>query len=109
MSEYGLGSTHTTCIRMLYSATDGLTRRQLTEKCELDKAQISRVINELSERGYVVECPAKSSYRKKIMLTDSGKTVALEINKIVVEVNNFVSGDISDEDINAFYRVFTKP
>lgn len=108
MAEFGLGSTHTTCLRKLYFAESGLTRRQLAEKCELDKAQISRVINELSEKDYVVECPAKTSYRKRITLTDSGREVAHKINGIVLDVNNFVSGDISEDDIQSFYKVFTR-
>ena len=107
MAHYGLGSTHTICIRKLYAARDGLTRKQLSEVCELDKAQISRVIGELVQKGYVVESQGKSSYRKRILLTESGNIIAAEINSIILDVNNFVSGDIPEEDICAFYRVFS--
>ena len=108
MAHYGLGSTHTICIRKLYDSGEGLTRKQLSEACELDKAQISRVIVELVDKGFVEESSGKSSYKKRISLTDSGKNIAAEVNSIILDVNNFVSGDISDEDICSFYRVFSK-
>ena len=108
MVLYGLGSTHTTCIRVLYAAADGLTRRQISEKCDLDKAQISRVIGELFEKEYVTEKPGASSYRKKIVLTKQGIEIAEDINRIVLDINNFVSGDISDEEIKTFYSVFRR-
>ncbi|MBQ9112897.1 MAG: winged helix-turn-helix transcriptional regulator [Clostridia bacterium] len=108
MAHYGLGSTHTVCIRKLYAAPEGLTRKQLSEACELDKAQISRVICELSEKDYVAEDAGRSSYRKRILLTDSGKRIAAEINSIILDVNNFVSGDIPSEELKVFYDVFTR-
>ena len=106
MSSYGLSSAHTMCIRKLYSATNGLTRTQIAKKCELDKSQISRIISELSEKGYVLEGPECSNYKKKVMLTDEGKLIAEEINNIVLDINRYVSGEISTEDISIFYRVF---
>ena len=106
MASYGLGSTHTMCIRKLYSAPDGSTRTQLSEECELDKAQVSRIINELSEKGYVAEGTGCSNYKRKIVLTEDGKKIAAEINEIALDINEFVSGDISEKDIQTFYRVF---
>ncbi len=106
MSSYGLSSTHTMCIRKLYSAPNGLTRTQIAKKCELDKSQISRIINELSEKGYVLEGPECSNYKKRVMLTYEGKRIAADINSIALDINRYVSGNISDEDITTFYRVF---
>ncbi len=106
MNEYGLGSTHTMCIRQLYFASAGLTRTQLAERCELDKAQVSRIVGELAERGCIVEGQAKSNYKRKIMLTDDGRRIAEDINQIVLRINQFVSGTLTDEEISTFYRVF---
>ena len=106
MATYGLGSTHTMCIRRLYSAPEGTTRTQLSEECELDKAQVSRIVNELSEKGYVTEGTGRSGYKRKIVLTEEGKRIAEDINRIVLDINRFVSGDISDQEIQTFYRVF---
>ena len=106
MEGYGLGSTHTVCLRKLHAAPEGLTRTQLAKACELDKAQISRIIGELSDKGYVVT--PKSGYKCRVMLSDSGRSVAEEINELVIDINDFVSGEIPQDDIEAFYRVFTR-
>ena len=106
MARYGLGSTHTMCIRTLYDKKDGLTRTQLAKQCELDKAQVSRIINELTEKEYVCESQAGSSYKKKITLTEQGKEIAKDINDIVLQINEFVSKDITQQEIETFYRVF---
>ncbi len=106
MSNYNLGSTHTACLRVLFKSRNGLTRTQLAKKCELDKSQISRIINELEEKGYVSESAEVTSYKRKISLTDEGARITEEINKLVLDINDFVSGKIPSEDIETFYRVF---
>ena len=106
MSSYNLGSTHTACLRVLFASRNGLTRTQLAKKCELDKAQISRIINELVEKGYVTESSEVTSYKRKISLTTEGAKITSEINQLVLDINACVSGDISPEDIDTFYRVF---
>ena len=108
MSKYGLGSTHTTCLRRLYAAENGLTRTQLSKLCELDKAQITRIVGELSNKGFVIEESKGSGYKKKIFLTDSGREMTAEIYRVVLELNEYVSGSIPQEDIDHFYRVFEK-
>jgi len=106
MSSYNLGSTHTACLRVLFKSRNGMTRTQLAKKCELDKAQISRIINELEEKGYVSESAETTSYKRKITLTDEGTKITAEINQLVLDINDVVSGEIASEDIETFYRVF---
>lgn len=108
MATYGLGSTHTMCIRKLYSSKNGLTRTQLAEHCELDKAQVSRIISELSEKGFVNEGAGGTNYKKRVTLTPSGESTAREINEVVLEINKFVSENIPQSDISVFYSVFKK-
>ncbi len=106
MTEYGLGSTHTMCIRMLYSSSDGLTRTHLSDVCGLDKAQVSRIVSELSEKGYVDEGSGVTNYKRRIKLTADGRRIAEDINQKVLRINEFVSEDLTDEQITIFYRVF---
>jgi DNA-binding MarR family transcriptional regulator len=106
MASFGLGSTHTMCIRKLYASENGLTRTQISEICELDKAQVSRIINELAQKGYAVEGPGKSNYKRRVVLTDDGKRIAAEINSIVLKINTAVSQEIPCEEIEVFYKVF---
>lgn len=108
MSKYGLGSTHTTCLRKLYLAEKGLTRTQLSDACDLDKAQITRIVGELSRKGYVNEEASGRGYKKKVFLTKEGREITADIYKVALEVNEYVSGGISQEDIDHFYAVFER-
>ena len=107
MLPFGLASAHTMCLRHLYNAPEGLTRTRLTHLCDIDKAQVSRIINELCSRGYVIETEDESiNYKKRLRLTPMGKSIAEEINRIVRKVHSYVSSDFSEDEINNFYRVF---
>ena len=107
MIPIGLASAHTMCLRHLYTAPDGLTRTRLVHLCDIDKAQVSRIINELCARGYVIETEDESiNYKKRLKLTPMGKDIAEEINVLVLKVNTYVSKDFTEEEITTFYRVF---
>ena len=109
MLPFGLTSSHTICMRKLYEKRDGVTRTQLTKLCAVDKAQISRIIETLTEKGYAVEKRgAQANYRSKIMLTEEGIRVTEEINDIVIRINEYVSGNIPENDIIIFYETFNK-
>ena len=107
MIPIGLASAHTMCLRHLYAAPDGLTRTRLVHLCDIDKAQVSRIINELCARGYVIETEDESiNYKKRLKLTPMGKDIAEEINVLVLRDNTYVSKDFTEEEITTFYRVF---
>ncbi len=105
MTPYELTGTHTMCLRHLYAAPDGLTRTKLVRLCDVDKAQVSRIINELCAKGYVSETESENAnYRKRLKLTRLGVQTAEQINSHVLEINKFVSGDIPDEQLQRFYE-----
>ena len=109
MLPYGLTGAHTMCLRHLYNAPDGLTRTKLVNLCDIDKAQVSRIINDLCAKGYVYETDNENAnYRKRLNLTPLGKDITEEINKLVLDLNSFVSDDISTDEIEAFYVTFEK-
>ena len=106
MLPFGLASAHTMCLRHLSSAPEGLTRTRLVHLCDIDKAQVSRIINELCARGYVIETEENINYKKSLRLTPMGKDIAEEINSLVLKINSYVSKDFTPEEIKVFYRVF---
>ena len=107
MIPMGLTSAHTMCLRHLCAAPDGLTRTKLVHICDIDKAQVSRIINDLCARGYVIETEDESiNYKKRLKLTPMGKDIAEQINELVLKVNTYVSKDFTEEEIDVFYRVF---
>ena len=52
MSEYNLRSAHVSCLYYLY-ASRGLTATDLCERCDEDKATISRALEYLEAHGYL--------------------------------------------------------
>ena len=105
MIPFGLTGAHTMCLRHLYNSPDGLTRTKLVRLCDIDKAQVSRIINDLCAKGYVIETENENiNYRKRLKLTPMGKDTTEEINRKILRVNDFVSGDIPEEQLKNFYQ-----
>lgn len=104
MSEYGLRSAHVSCLYYLYSAKS-LTATELSERCEEDKATISRALDFLEENGYIV-CESKSAkrYRSPIYLTDKGGEVGKKIFDKVNYVLEEISTVLPEEERIEFYR-----
>ena len=105
MEKYGLGSTHTTCLCKLGKAgVDGVTQKELTEQECIDRAQVSRILRDLEQEG-LVEAMGSSAYKRRYCLTEKGQQITEEINGIILDINRYVSAEISAEDIAVFYRV----
>ncbi|MBQ1264476.1 MAG: MarR family transcriptional regulator, partial [Oscillospiraceae bacterium] len=81
MAEYGLRSTHVTCLYHLYSA-EALTATELCERCEEDKATISRALDYLETNGYLT-CEARNTkrYKSPLILTEKGRVVGEKITE----------------------------
>ena len=106
MSKYGLSSTHTLCLRSLYENAGGMTKSEISDYCDIDKAQITRIMGELVDKGYVVADKSMRAYNRKFLLTEEGLAITEEINGTVETVVKYVNQDIPKEDIEHFYAVF---
>ncbi len=104
MAEFDLKSPHVSCLYHLYMAK-GLTATALAEKCEEDKAAISRSLDYLEQNGFLV-CDAEKSkrYKSRLTLTEKGEMVGREISRKVEGVLCDVSVGLSDRDREDFYR-----
>ncbi len=107
MAEYNLRSAHISCLYYLYSA-EGLTATDLSERCEEDKATISRALDYLETNGYLT-CQSKSAkrYKSPLALTDKGLTVAKKIADKIDGVLDQISVGLTEEERIAFYRSLT--
>ncbi len=106
MSKYGLTGTHTICLRQLYENPLGLTKSEIADNCDIDKAQITRIVKELMEKQYVCADTTKKAYNRKFFLTEQGRNITDEINDIVDSIVRYVNMEIPKEDIEQFYSVF---
>jgi len=104
MAEYGLRSAHISCLYYLYGETD-LTATDLCERCEEDKATISRSLDYLESNGYIT-CESKSvkRYKSPLLLTEKGKEVSRQIAEKINRVLDEVSASLSEAERVSFYR-----
>lgn len=107
MADYGLRSVHVTCLYYLYSA-ESLTATDLCERCEEDKATISRALVFLEENGFIA-CQTKLSkrYKRPISLTEKGKEVGKKITDKINFVLDEICIDMTEDQRAEFYRGLT--
>lgn len=104
MAEYNLRSAHISCLYYLFT-NKGATATDLCERCEEDKATISRALDFLEINGYLF-CQSKSTkrYKSPLLLTEKGNEIGKKIADKISCVLDIVSGDLTEEERVAFYR-----
>lgn len=104
MSEYNLRSSHISCLYYLYSA-ERLTATDLCERCEEDKATISRALDFLEKNGYLT-CKSKNTkrYKSPLVLTEKGTEVARKIADKIANVLEKISDGLTEKERVNFYR-----
>lgn len=107
MAEYGLKGPQISCLYYLY-VLDGLTATELCERCEEDKATISRSLCFLEKNGYVV-CDSKSAKRYKcaLFLTERGKAAGKRIAEKVDNILEEISAQLTEKERTALYSSLT--
>lgn len=104
MAEYDLRSPHISCLYYLYSS-NGLTATELCERCEEDKATISRSLDYLETNGYIVSRPHSAKrYKSPLALTDKGMEVGRKIADKINSVLDEISTGLTEEERIVFYR-----
>lgn len=104
MAEYGLRSVHVSCLYYLYTSPS-LTAAELCERCEEDKATISRALEYLENEGFAV-CGSKTAkrYKSPINLTEKGKEAGKKVSDKISYVLNEVCTGLSEQERREFYR-----
>ena len=104
MAEYDLRSAHVSCLYYIYK-TENITATELCEKCEEDKATISRALDFLEKNGFII-CQPKSTkrYKSPLVLSEKGVLVGKKIAEKIDGVLDEISGGLSEEERQDFYR-----
>lgn len=104
MAEYNLRSAHISCLYYLYMKK-GLTATDLCERCEEDKATISRALDYLEKNEYLV-CESKSAkrYKSPFTLTEKGNEAGEKITKKINAVLDEISVGLTEEERIRFYK-----
>ncbi|MCM1438281.1 MAG: MarR family transcriptional regulator [Roseburia sp.] len=109
MAKYGLASAHVSCLYYLYKEGKALTARELCDKCEEDKAAVSRAIDLLTREGYVT-CGGGSAkkYKSPITLTEKGTATGRDIADKIDDVLARVSECVREDDRVILYDSLEK-
>ena len=105
MAEYNLRSTHVSCLYYIYTL-NGATATDLCERCEEDKATISRALDYLDTNGYISrEVESTKRYKSPLLLTDKGKEVGKKIADKISGVLDTISVDLQRKKESPFIAV----
>ena len=104
MAEYNLRNSHVSCLYYIYMAGE-ITATELCEKCEEDKATISRALDYLEKNDYI-KCESKNTkrYNSPLVLTEKGTIVGKKLCDKLDSVLDEIGVGLSDEERTEFYR-----
>lgn len=107
MAEYNLRNSHVSCLYFIYMAGE-ITATELCEKCEEDKATISRAIDYLEKNDYI-KCESKNTkrYKSPLVLTEKGAIIGKKIGDKIDSALDQIGIGLSDAERTEFYRILS--
>lgn len=105
MRQYGLKGAYAVYLITMARYPEGITAARLGEITRRDKADVSRAVNTLLEKGIIHrEENDSKAYRAKLTLTDAGRTALAQVQgRVKVAVENGGRG-MSEELREQFYQ-----
>ena len=105
LSKYSLKSSHVTYLLTLARYPEGLTAPKLAELCDRDKADVSRMLSILEDRGLVTKDGIGSNrYRGCLRLTPEGQAVAKELSQRAELAVEQAGAGLTEENRGIFYE-----
>ena len=99
MADFELKGPHVSCLYYL-SQQDSMTASELCERCDEDKAAISRSLDDLEKNGYITcASGAGRRYQSPLRLTEKGKHFNDDFTTIVREVNEEIEHCFTREEV----------
>ena len=104
MEKYGLKAPFAVYFTSMARLDKGITAAKLAELCSRDKAEISRAINLMEQKGLVSRSGAQAHYRALIQLTEEGKKLSALITEKAMLAVELGGMGLSDEQRHTFYE-----
>lgn len=105
MEKYGLKGPHATYLLTISHYDEGITAPQICELCGKDKADVSRMMSIMEQKGLVTkEGIHQNLYRGVFKLTDEGKMAAEHVRKRASLAVELAGKDLTDEKRAIFYE-----
>lgn len=104
MGKYGLKGPHSLYLLAMERYKEGITAPKLSEVCGKDKADVSRMMSIMEEKGLVKkEGGNQNLYRGLLKLTDEGKHVADYVHKRVKVAMELAEKGLDEANRKVFY------
>ncbi len=104
MEKHGLKSSHSLYLLTLARYMDGLTAPQICEYCGKDKADVSRMMKILEEKGIVTKAGGfQNRYGGIFQLTDRGREIAEHIRSRASKAVEIAGADLTAQQREIFY------
>ena len=105
LEPYGLNSPHAIYLTTLLRCEDGITAAKLGELCCKNKADVSRMVSILEEKGFVCrEAVGRNLYRAKLTLTEQGKQAAEHVQSRAALAVEMAGSGMTEDEREVFYR-----
>lgn len=102
MGKYGLKGPHAVYLITMVRYPEGITAAQLSEISGRDKADVSRAMAQLEQKGLITRA-AQVQYRAPLKLTDKGKQAATHLCSRAAVAVELAGKGISDVHREIFY------
>ena len=105
MAKYELNSPHAVYLTTLYDNEEGITAARLGELSGKNKADVSRMVTILEEKGLVRKQTVDGKlYRAKLLLTEEGKKAARHVRQRAAVAVELAGAGLSDKNREVFYE-----
>lgn len=109
LAPYALNSPHAIYLKTLFDAEpEGITAAQLGEICGKDKADVSRMVAILENKGLVRKVAVgKNMYRAKLVLTETGREAAEHVRSRAAVAVELAGSGLSEDEREQFYKALS--
>ena len=104
LKQYGLKSSHATYLTTMSRFPEGITAPRLAELCGKDKADVSRMMSIMGQKGLITKVGSHAKlYRGYLKLTEEGIAVAKQIRRRVELAVERAGQGLTEEARAVFY------
>ena len=108
LSKYGIGSGQYMFLIKLYKQ-DGINQESLSESLFIDKGTTARAIKKLEEEGLIYRVKDENDKRAyEVYLTDKAKDIKEEVFRILEEVENLITFNLTTEQKVDIIKILKK-
>jgi len=96
-------------LRIVDNSEGDVTQQDIANACQFDKTNMVRIIDNLSEKGYITRVPKKNDRRAySIMLTPKAKKILPDIYAAIKDLNKQALKGLTKKEIKSFYEMLDK-